>query len=95
MTLHVVKFTDPTDPVVTCHMCGAEFYVHEHRKRIRHVNECWEKNGEAITAAQTSRQAFFSAEKLGTKDIEDWLAREDAAGESNADKVKRGAKKLS
>jgi hypothetical protein len=94
VTLHVVRFNDPTDPVTKCHICGAEFYVHEHRKRVAHVNACWEKNGEAIEQAQVSRRDFFSPEKMGTKDIEDWLAREDASGESNADKVKRKGKRL-
>jgi hypothetical protein len=95
VTLHVVRFSHPDAPVFTCNICGREFYEHERRARVAHVNKCFEEHREEIAASQLANQPFFDPAKLGTKDIEDWLAEQDASGESNSDKVKRGNKRLS
>lgn len=97
MTLHVVRFSNSQAPLLTCRFCDAVFYEHEHRKRVAHVEKCYREAEESgmLDALRLTSKPFFDPAKLGTKDIEDWMAEQDASGESNSDKVKRGSKKLS
>jgi hypothetical protein len=92
--LHVVRFTDPDAPLLRCRVCKAEFYDYEQRKYRAHVVECADRHSDELDAMRLVRKPFFDPARLGTKDIEDWLDEQDAAGESNREKAKRKAKRL-
>lgn len=75
MTLHVVRYGTSQAPILRCLLCRKEFYDYEVRKYKAHAARCSADHAEQIEAARLVNQGFFDPAKLGTKDIEDWVAK--------------------
>ena len=86
MGLHVII---PGEKKLVCRLCKKEFYERDMREYKAHGVKCSGQNADNIEAARLAKQPFFDAEKLGTKDIEDWLDRDD-----NRQKVIEKRKKM-
>jgi hypothetical protein len=73
--------------------CNTPF--HDEGQFVRHVARCArEHEVEIMQAAPSQRLPAFYGPEAGIPDVEAWLARQDAAGESNAAKVIAKRKKM-